>query len=203
MVYRTSRFRSVVALLVVTCSACTLLVDLHGLSDGATGPVFDGGEAGDDLGHDPFVDVDAEVPDSGLLVVAVLEDPGLEPVEVRRSLPVEDPDRLTRGRIDLLTVGIRPAIAQAGEPRRGACKPPGALLRGRERQDHRRAALSLSETGPVVVEAVLIGLAPQNLPVRPLDERGIRKEEGRKAAEKAPIQAFHQAGIVAGTSRCV
>ncbi len=61
--------------------------EAEALEDGAGGaPELQralGGEGGHDLRHDALVHVDAEVPHAGLLVVPVLEDLGLEPVEVR------------------------------------------------------------------------------------------------------------------------
>jgi hypothetical protein len=79
-------------------------------------------EGGHDLGHRPLVDAGVEVPDALVLVVAVLEDHPLDPVEVGRLAGVKGEQVGSTPQRRALDVGVgpqRPEIGQCVDRRHG------------------------------------------------------------------------------------
>ena len=148
----------------------------------------------DDLRDDALVDVDPEIPDTGLFVVTVLEDAALQPVEIRRRSGVEDGDGLSVGQVHGLAVlrgAQRPQIRDRW--RRRPVQPSSEFFGAHQEQEHCRASQPFTQQARVVIEPVLIGRTSKDLHVRRFDECGIRLQgRAETASHSSQELAQHQ-----------
>ena len=144
-------------------------------------------EGGDDLRDDPLVGIHAEIPDARLLVVPVLENPRLEPVEVGRRLGLEDRDDVAVRAIHHLAVALGPQRARAGLRAGIPGEPARELVRLRELEQQVDPSEAVAKGLTIVSEALLIHRTAEDSLVRGLDEFRIGLQDWAEPASQ-PVQ---------------